>query len=123
MNKPSHIDVAVIGCGIFGAEIALRVKALGLSVNVYEAKNDIQSGASANNQNRLHLGFHYPRDLETVRQSIRGFDAFKRKYSQCIQEDFLNAYFIANTKSLTTPGDYLKFCELLGTPYQTIHCG
>jgi glycine/D-amino acid oxidase-like deaminating enzyme len=120
MNKSTHIDVAVIGCGIFGAEIAIRVKALGLSVSVYEAKNDILSGASANNQNRLHLGFHYPRDLETGRQSIRGFDAFKNKYSECIQEGFLNAYFISNTKSLTTPSDYLKFCGQLGAPYQTI---
>lgn len=120
MNKSTHIDVAVIGCGIFGAEIAIRVKSLGLSVSVYEAKKDILSGASANNQNRLHLGFHYPRDLETGRQSIRGFDAFKNKYSKCIQEGFLNAYFISNTKSLTTPSGYLKFCELLGAPYQTI---
>lgn len=120
MNKPSHIDVAVIGCGIFGAEIAIRIKALGLSVSVYEAKNDILSGASANNQNRLHLGFHYPRDIETASQSIRGFDKFKTKYSECIQEDFSNAYFIANTRSRTTPGDYLKFCEQLGVPYQII---
>jgi glycine/D-amino acid oxidase-like deaminating enzyme len=120
MNKPTNIDVAVIGCGIFGAEIAIRVKSLGLSVSVYEAKSDIISGASANNQNRLHLGFHYPRDLETGRQSIRGFEAFKKKYPECIQGDFLNAYFIANTKSLTTPGDYLKFCDLLGMPYQKI---
>jgi glycine/D-amino acid oxidase-like deaminating enzyme len=120
MNKPTHINVAVIGCGMFGAEIAIRVKSLGLSVSVYEAKNDILSGASANNQNRLHLGFHYPRDLETGRQSIRGFDAFKNKYSECIQGGFLNAYFLSNTKSQTTPGDYLKFCELLGAPYQTI---
>ena len=120
MNKSTHFDVAVIGCGIFGAEIAIRAKSLGLSVSVYEANNDILSGASANNQNRLHLGFHYPRDLETGIQSIRGFDAFKNKYSECIQEDFLNAYFISKTKSLTTPISYLKFCELLGAPYQTI---
>jgi glycine/D-amino acid oxidase-like deaminating enzyme len=114
------VNVAVIGCGIFGAEIALKAKSYGLSVEVYEAKNDILSGASANNQNRLHLGFHYPRDLETGKQSIRGFDAFKQKYSECIQDGFLNAYFIANEGSLTTPGDFLKFCEQLGAPYKTI---
>lgn len=114
------INVAVIGCGMFGAEIALKAKSYGLSVVVYEAKNDILSGASANNQNRLHLGFHYPRDLETGKQSIRGFDAFKQKYAGCIQDGFLNAYFIANTGSLTTPKNFLKFCELLGASYKTI---
>lgn len=114
------INVAVIGCGIFGAEIALKAKSFGLSVGVYEAKKDILSGASNNNQNRLHLGFHYPRDLETGKQSIRGFAAFKQKYSESIQEGFLNAYFIANKGSLTTPDDFLKFCELLGASYKTI---
>ena len=84
MNKSTHFDVAVIGCGIFGAEIAIRAKSLGLSVSVYEANNDILSGASANNQNRLHLGFHYPRDLGyslyagSMRSRINIQNAFKR---------------------------------------------
>lgn len=113
-------NVAVIGCGIFGAEIALKVRECGLSVKVLEAKPDILSGASMNNQNRLHLGFHYPRDLETGRQSIRGFDAFRRNYAECIQGDFSNAYFIANSGSLTTPASYLQFCNELGVPFQKI---
>jgi glycine/D-amino acid oxidase-like deaminating enzyme len=113
-------NVAVIGCGIFGAEIALKASACGLSVKVLEAKCDILSGASLNNQNRLHLGFHYPRDLETGRQSIRGFEAFKRNYAECIQSGFLNAYFIANSGSLTTPASYLQFCTELGVPFQAI---
>lgn len=117
------INVAVIGCGIFGAEIALKAKSYGLSVAVYEAKSDILSGASANNQNRLHLGFHYPRDLETGKQSIRGFSAFKQKYAESIQEGFLNAYFVANRGSLTSPADFLKFCELLGAAYRPISPG
>ena len=115
-----QVNVAVIGCGVFGAEIALKAKTYGLSVEVYEAKDDILSGASANNQNRLHLGFHYPRDLETGKQSIRGFSAFKEKYSKCIQEDFLNAYFVSNRDSLTSPKEFLNFCELLGQPYNSI---
>jgi len=117
---PDAINVAVIGCGMFGAEIALKARSCGLSVAVYEAKKDILSGASMNNQNRLHLGFHYPRDLETGKQSIRGFEAFKRKYAGCIQEGFPNAYFIANHGSLTSADDYLEFCELLGVPYRRI---
>lgn len=111
-------SVAVIGCGIFGAEIALKASACGLSVKVLEAKPDILSGASMNNQNRLHLGFHYPRDLETGRQCIRGFDAFRQNYADCVQSDFLNAYFIANNGSMTTPTSYFEFCTELGVPFQ-----
>lgn len=122
-NNTKLINVAIIGCGMFGAEIALKAKSYGLSVEVYEAKNDILSGASKNNQNRLHLGFHYPRDIETGKQSIRGFEAFKQKYAGCIQDGFLNAYFIANKGSLTSASDFLAFCELLGASYQIISPG
>lgn len=115
-----EIDVAVVGGGMFGAEIAIKAKSYGLSVEVFEAKDNILSGASANNQNRLHLGFHYPRDIETGKQSIRGFEAFKQKYAGCIQGGFLNAYFIANNNSLTSTRAYLEFCEQLGVPYQEI---
>jgi len=114
------IDVAVIGCGMFGAEVAMMAQSYGLKVAVYEAKDDILLGASANNQNRLHLGFHYPRDLNTGKQSIRGFDDFKRKYASCIREGFPNAYFIANEKSLTSPDAFLEFCGLLGVRYERI---
>lgn len=73
-----------------------------------------------NNQNRLNLGFHYPRDLETGQQSIRGFDAFKQSRPECIQSDFLNAYFVANSGSLTTPASYLQFCSELGVTFKRI---
>lgn len=114
------VNVAVIGCGIFGAEIALKASLCGLSVTVYEANTDILVGASGNNQNRLHLGFHYPRDLETGRQSIRGFEAFKQTYAGCIEGEFQNAYFIANKGSLTSVETFLEFCERLGAAYKTI---
>lgn len=117
------VDVAVIGGGIFGAEIALKAASLGLSVKIFEAKADILSGASRNNQNRLHLGFHYPRDLETGRQSIRGFEAFREKYAECIQGGFQNAYFIANENSLTSASSYLDFCQRLGVPFKQIKPG
>jgi glycine/D-amino acid oxidase-like deaminating enzyme len=113
-------NVAVIGCGIFGAEIALKASLCGLSVTVYEANADILTGASKNNQNRLHLGFHYPRDLETGQQSIRGFAAFKQKYERCIEGGFQNAYFISNKGSLTSAQGYLDFCGRLGVPYRAI---
>ncbi len=116
-----RINVVVIGCGIFGAEIALNASNIGLSVKVFEANEDILLGASMNNQNRLHLGFHYPRDLETGIQSIRGFDLFKNKYEKCIQSNFLNTYFIASNNSLTDMDEYLIFCKELGVPFKNIN--
>jgi len=116
-----RVNIVVIGCGIFGAEIALKASNMGLSVKVFEANKDILLGASMNNQNRLHLGFHYPRDIETGIQSIRGFDLFKNKYKKCIQSNFLNTYFIADKNSLTNIEEYLVFCSKLGIPFENIN--
>ena len=66
--------VAVIGCGTFGASIALKLQREGHEVTVFERLDKPLAGASYNNQNRLHLGFHYPRDAETARQCIRGYE-------------------------------------------------
>jgi glycine/D-amino acid oxidase-like deaminating enzyme len=112
--------LAVVGCGIFGAEVALRAAESGYEVTVFERAPAILSGASRNNQNRLHLGFHYPRDLETGRQSIRGYRRFVERYPHCVDEGFRNAYFIADEGSLTTPEQFLAFCERLGMPYRPI---
>lgn len=120
LDMSSQYDVAVIGGGIFGVEVALAAASLGLTVKIFEAKDSIMAGASKNNQNRLHLGFHYPRDLETGRQSIRGFYDFKEKYHDCVMGQFDNAYFIANEGSLTSPENYLKFCNDLGLNYKEI---
>jgi glycine/D-amino acid oxidase-like deaminating enzyme len=120
MDLTSKFDVVVIGGGMFGAEIALRARAAGLVVSIVEAKPDLLLGASANNQNRLHLGFHYPRDLETGLQSIRGFNDFSSKYHECIEGNFPNAYFVAEKGSLTTPEDFLAFCGRLGATFTPI---
>ncbi|HDL01183.1 MAG TPA: FAD-binding oxidoreductase [candidate division Zixibacteria bacterium] len=120
MSMSNDINVAVIGGGIFGSEIAIEAKACGLTVGIFEAKDNILLGASGNNLNRLHLGFHYPRDIETGKQSIRGFEAFKHKYPECIQGEFQNAYFVANNNSLTPAPEFFEFCELLGVNYEKI---
>jgi glycine/D-amino acid oxidase-like deaminating enzyme len=112
--------VAVIGCGIFGATIALKLQGEGHTVTVFERLERPLTGASYNNQNRLHLGFHYPRDAETARQCIKGFDAFKAAFPECIVQGFPNAYFIAASGSQTPPQDYLAFCDALGLKYRTI---
>jgi glycine/D-amino acid oxidase-like deaminating enzyme len=117
---PDRVVVAIVGCGVFGAKIALVARSLGLSVTVFEEKRDILLGASAHNQNRLHLDFHYPRDLNTARPSIRGFDAFKSRYAACIRGGFPHACFIAENGSLTTAAAYLEFCDLLGVLYEPI---
>ena len=104
-------NVAIVGCGIFGAMTAIRLAESGISVTIFDSNSRPLQGASLNNQNRLHLGFHYPRDDETASQCIKGFDEFRSEFSDCILDNFDNAYFIAAEGSLTSPDEYLKFCR------------
>ena len=118
MSKKS--SVAVVGCGIFGAMTALRLAQKGASVTLFESRDAALKGASFNNQNRLHLGFHYPRDDETARQCIRGFQRFRDEFAASILEGFSNAYFIASKGSFVTAEEYMSFCQRLGLRFEQV---
>ena len=93
-------DVIVIGGGIFGCLTAIELSKKGLRVQLHEKNDQIMIGASLNNQNRLHLGYHYPRDLETASQCQKGFEAFSMYLQyQRGNENRLEVFFSENRKS------------------------
>lgn len=55
------MNIAIIGAGWFGCLIADELLKRNYKVRIFERENEIFNNASGNNQNRLHLGFHYPR--------------------------------------------------------------
>jgi len=113
------MNIAIIGGGAFGLMTAIRLAELGGLVTLFERLPGLMQGASSN-ANRLHLGFHYPRDDQTARQCMRGFRMFREEFESALQEDVSNAYFIASERSLTSPDDFLAFCRRLGLPYKSI---
>ena len=52
--------IAIIGAGFFGTACAIRLSKKH-NVHLFEKKNTILCGASRANQQRFHLGYHYPR--------------------------------------------------------------
>ena len=106
MNK----KIAIIGAGLFGVTTYLLLKQKGYECNLFERKKKILDGASSNNLNRVHFGYHYPRDYETAKQSTRGYNSFKNFYSSAIVNNFNNYYFIANSSQVNYE-KYLKFCK------------
>ncbi len=104
-------EIAIVGGGLFGITIYLILKEKGFSCTLFEKNKKILSGASTNNLNRVHLGYHYPRDSETARQSFKGYSSFKKFYSSAIIEKFENYYFIANSSKVKFE-NYLNFCRL-----------
>ncbi len=111
--------IAIIGGGLFGITIYLVLKQKGHDCTLFEKKNNILKGASTNNLNRVHFGYHYPRDSETAKQSIKGYQSFKKFYSKSIFNKFENYYFIAK-KSKVSFKNYLKFCKLNSLKYKKV---
>lgn len=112
----SKRKIAVIGGGIFGLEIATSLNAFSHRVTLFEKENSVLTKTTSNNQNRLHLGLHYPRDLETARQSRIGYENFIKKYPSCVKIDFENYYGISKKESLTTTDAFVAFAKLADIP-------
>ncbi len=72
--------IAIIGTGWFGCHIACALMREGYSVRLFERTDRIFSGASGNNQNRLHLGYHYPRSAQTRKEIRLTHDRFASVY-------------------------------------------
>jgi hypothetical protein len=116
-----EVDVLVIGGGLFGCLSAIEISRNGFNVKLLEKNSSLMNAASSNNQNRLHLGYHYPRDLETAVQCQRGFKAFSDRYANSILGHFTNAYFISSDKSKVTFNEYIEFCQNANLPINTIN--
>lgn len=99
---------------------ALRLRDAGFEVTLFERRGSILCGASYNNQNRLHLGYHYPRSPETIAQCARGFQRFASEFPECLSRGWPNAYFIMAEGSLTSPESYARICEANGLPFDPI---
>lgn len=112
--------VVILGAGIFGCEIAINFDRIGYDVLLLEKNESILSKASRFNQNRVHLGFHYPRSSETASQAIRAFDQFTSKYSNAIRDDNDSYYCISSEASNVSFDEYLKFCDSLNLKYELV---
>jgi len=94
------MKIAIIGAGWYGCHIASILKSYAVDITIFEQEDDIFKHASSKNQNRLHLGFHYPRSSITRLQSKQGFKNFKKEYDFCCSPISKNFYAVDNQRSL-----------------------
>ena len=59
----------------------------------------------------MHLGYHYPRSIETAKQSLDGLITFLTNYKDAIVSHFPNYYMIAKWNSHVTSKEYINFIE------------
>ena len=116
MNK----KIAIIGGGLFGTTAYIILKRKGLNCTLFERNKDLLLGASTNNLNRVHFGYHYPRDDQTAKQSYYGYVSFKKFYKESIIKNFKNYYLIAKNSKVNL-NDYLKFCKRNNLSFKLIN--
>ena len=112
--------IAIVGGGIFGTVTAINFAKQGFQTDLYEKNTDILMGATANSQNRLHLGLHYPRDLETAIQSKSGFLKFKNRFPNSIYDKFPNYYSISSQNSKISENDFINFTNKAGIRIEAV---
>ena len=105
------MKILIIGGGIFGLTTFLKLISKKYDCILLEKEKKIMLGASTNNLNRVHLGYHYPRDDSTAQQSKIGSKSFIKFFKLSIINHFKNYYIISKHNSLTKFKDYLKFCK------------
>jgi hypothetical protein len=111
--------IAVVGAGVFGCSIALELSKEGYEVVLFEKEDDILQKATKNNHNRIHYGYHYPRSLETAKQSLDGLVSFLTKYSRAVYFGFENYYAISSEGSLTDSRQFKEFCKEAGIGFKS----
>ena len=105
--------IKIIGAGLFGCCIGYELHRAGYNVTIIEQDYDIMQRASKCNHNRIHFGYHYPRSLDTAKQSLDGLEYFTKHYIESIVSGFPNYYMIAQKGSNVTSLEYIEFCEKL----------
>ncbi len=115
-------DKVIIGAGIYGLYAALRFarKDKGSHIVVFEADKDAVSRATYANQARVHLGYHYPRSISTVKKTSNYFRRFTNDFRFCINGSFRQIYAISKRFSWTSGSQFEKFCSNSGIPYQEV---
>jgi len=103
-------NIVIIGTGWYGLYSALLLQEK-YNVIILEKNSEIFENSSNYNQNRLHLGYHYPRSYNTRKMCLDGYYKFVEKFRDLI--DFIdNNYYCISKDSLIDFSTYKQIFNL-----------
>jgi hypothetical protein len=111
------MKVLVLGAGWYGCHACMVLENLGIQYKICDTANEFFTGSSSKNQNRLHLGFHYPRSFKTRNECQTGFDKFMEVYGQFTTE-IPNNYYCIDKKSLMDCKSYTSIYKYEKIPFE-----
>lgn len=94
--------VAIVGAGIYGTNIAIRLAEEGHDVRLFDPLG-ILRGASVINQYRIHSGYHYPRSPETICETLEARAEFMQAFAPAVVRNSRHYYAIPHQGSQTAP--------------------
>lgn len=110
--------IAVIGAGFFGTLTALEIARRGFPVQLVEKRAEILTGASFFNYRRVHMGYHYPRDIPTAVECIEGRVSFEQTFTRALVQGLQSYYLLAKEGSFIGLPELGAFCAELGLPLE-----
>jgi glycine/D-amino acid oxidase-like deaminating enzyme len=118
-EKPEEFDAVIIGAGFFGAVLAEYLAKIPTinTIAVIEKESTSLARASANNQARIHQGFHYPRSIKTASSSRRTYDLFKSKWPRSVFSEFEHIYAISKFGSKVSPQQFEATMNAVKAPF------
>jgi hypothetical protein len=109
-------NTIVIGGGIHGLTTAIALADSKAKVTLLEKKQELFQGTSGSTHNRAHMGYHYPKSIETAYECSKGLEYFKNKYPNALFFPKKGYYIIAKEGSQTTKEEYIAFCKKIEIP-------
>ena len=104
--------ICIVGAGLFGTTLSLILsKNKNFEIDVFEKNNDILCETSLKNQQRFHLGYHYPRSVNTVKEIKKSSNEFIKFYGKNIFGKTNNIYGISDFGSKLTYDKYSKIIK------------
>jgi len=103
-------NIAIIGSGWFGLHTAMLLQDA-YNVTILEKNDSIFDNSSNYNQNRLHLGYHYPRCKQTRELCYNGYNRFIKKYRSILDFIDKNHYCISKDSII----DYETYKQIFNT--------
>ena len=94
------MKIGIVGGGWVGCHLASKLNFFNHSITLYEKEESLFTKTSYNNQNRLHLGYHYPRSSKTRELCQTTFLRFMQDYGKFTSEIPKNYYCVANSSHI-----------------------